>query len=161
MNRRINKCVETYIKKLKSDISDTAQQTDDINTILHQLYNYPLLILAPNDYQKRQRAKNLVPLYERCTAYRANKEQCTRRRRANEKFCGTHAKGTPHGIVNIGEEENPVQKVEVWLQEINGINYYIDDNNNVYDPQDVYQNKINPRRIHTYKIDNDENYTLN
>lgn len=161
MNRRINKCIDIYVKKFKNDINQVAQQTDDINVILQQIYNYPPLELTPNDYQKRQRAKNIVPLYERCTAYRANKEQCTRRRRENEQFCGTHAKGTPHGVVNVGKEANPIQKVEVWLQEINGINYYIDNNNNIYNPQDVYQNKINPRRIHTYEIDDEGNYTLN
>ena len=160
MNNRINKCISVYMKNLKKDLTDAASKTDDINMLIQRLSNYPMLILVPNDYKKRQRAKKMVPLYERCTAYRANKEQCTRRRRDKEKFCGTHAKGTPHGIVDIEAEENPLQKVEVWLQEINGIHYYIDDNKNVYDPQDVFQNKINPRRIHTYSEDEKGTFTL-
>jgi len=160
MNNRINKRIHNYIKTLKDDISAAAGETEDINTLLQRLNNYPPLVLNPNDYKKRQRAKNVVPLYERCTAYRANKEQCTRRRRDNEKFCGTHAKGTPHGVVDIEADENPLQKVEIWLQDINGIQCYIDDNNNVYDPQDVYQNKVNPRRIHTYSVDKDGVYSI-
>ena len=41
-----------------------------------------------------------------------------------------------------------------------GILTYIDANENIYDPQDVYQNKPNPRRIHKYKKDIDDNYTI-
>ena len=160
MNNRINKCVTTFMKKLKNDMTLASEETDDVNVLIQRLCNYPILHLEPNDYKKRQRAKKMVPLYERCMAYRANKEQCTRRRRENDKFCGTHAKGTPHGVVDIEAEENPLQKVEVWLQEINGVHYYIDDNANVYDPQDVYQNKVNPRRIHTYSVDETGTYTL-
>ena len=48
----------------------------------------------------------------------------------------------------------------MWIQEINGINYYIDDNGNIYDPQDIYQNKPNPRRIHKYHKNSEENYII-
>jgi hypothetical protein len=37
--------------------------------------------------------------------------------------------------------------VEVWIQEIKGIVYYVDANKNVYDPEDILANKINPRVI--------------
>ena len=53
------------------------------------------------DFIKRKRIKNIVPNYERCIAKRANGEQCTRRNKNGEQFCGTHIKGTPHGIIDI------------------------------------------------------------
>ena len=48
-----------------------------------------------------------------------------------------------------------VKEKGYWNYTVNGINYYIDDNNYIYDPQDVYQNKINPRKIHKY-VKNDK-----
>lgn len=157
MNRRINKCIDNYFKLFKEDVCK-AKTADEMK---HKIVTYPPLIIKPTDYEKKQRVKNIVPLYERCKAYRANKLQCTRRRRDKENFCGTHAKGTPHGIVDVTEEDNVMITEDVHIQEINGINYYIDDHNNVYDPQDVYQNKINPRRIHKYEEKNGEYIILN
>ena len=81
-------------------------------------------------------------------------------KKKGETLCGTHIKGTPHGLIDTLNLENMVQKIDVWIQEINGINYYIDANENIYDPQDVYQNKPNPRRIHKYKKDIEGNYTI-
>ena len=39
------------------------------------------------------------------------------------------------------------KKVEVWIQEIQGIVYYVDANKNVYDPEDILANKVNPKVI--------------
>lgn len=162
MNRRINKCIHEHFQKLKEDIYNSAIHNDSISVenLIHQLTNYPPLVLKPTDYEKRQRTKNIVPLYERCKAKRANGLQCTRRRKTDKLLCGTHIKGTPHGIIDIKTDENPLKKLDVWIQEINGINYYIDGDNNVYDPQDVYQNKINPRRIHKYEKNSDDKYII-
>jgi len=160
MNRRINKTIELYFQRFKDDIVQKAQGGADIARLLKIIQNYPVPVITAKDYEKRQRAKNVVPLYERCKAKRANGEQCTRRKKKGETLCGTHIKGTPHGLIDTLNLENMVQKIDVWIQEINGINYYIDANENIYDPQDVYQNKPNPRRIHKYKKDIEGNYTI-
>lgn len=160
MNRRINKTIELYFQRFKNDIVKKAQQGADIARLLNIIQNYPVPVITPKEYEKRQRTKNIVPLYERCKAKRANGDQCTRRKRKGEDLCGTHIKGAPHGLMDAATTENIVQKIDVWIQEINGINYYIDANENIYDPQDVYQNKPNPRRIHKYKKDIDDNYTI-
>ena len=47
-------------------------------------------------------------------------------------------KGTPHGIMdNHDEEKVNIQKIEVWAQDIQGIIYYIDNFNNVYQAEDL------------------------
>jgi len=160
MNRRINKAVELYFERFKNDIAEKATQGADVARLLKIIQNYPAPLITPKDYEKRQRTKNVVPLYERCKAKRANGEQCTRRKRKGEDLCGTHIKGAPHGIIDTPTEESMVQKIDVWIQEINGINYYIDANENIYDPQDVYQNKPNPRRIHKYHKDAEGRYII-
>ena len=64
-------------------------------------------------------------------------------------FYGTHIKGTPHGHIENKPEANP--KRTVWIQEINGISYYIDGNNNVYESTDIVNNKTDPRIIAKYQ----------
>ena len=162
MNKRINKLIDKWWNEMRQNLQTQVKSSPDItaNSIMHNLWQLPPLQLKESDYQKRQRAKNVVPLYERCIAKRANGEQCTRRRREGATFCGTHAKGTPHGTINMDSVETPLQKVNVWLEEIAGISYYIDDKGNVYNPQDVYQNKINPRKIHKYGKKDDGTYNI-
>ena len=160
MNRRINKSIENYFEQFKNDITEKITQGCDMGKLLQIVHNYPIPIITPKDYEKRQRTKNIVPLYERCKAKRANGDQCTRRKRKGKELCGTHIKGAPHGIIDISPEETIMQKIDVWIQEINGINYYIDGNENIYDPQDIYQNKPNPRRIHKYHKDSKGNYIV-
>jgi hypothetical protein len=48
------------------------------------------------------------------------------------------------------EAKNTTQKVEVCAQDIQGIVYYIDKNNNVYQAEDIISNKINPKIIAKY-----------
>jgi hypothetical protein len=95
--------------------------------------------------------KNFVPIYDRCCAKRASDEQCTRRRKEESEFCGTHMKGTPHGIMeNPNEQKMNTTKVEVWAQDIQGIVYYIDKCNNVYEASDIIKNQVNPKIIAKY-----------
>ena len=91
----------------------------------------------------------------------SNGEQCTRRRREGEEYCGTHVKGTPYGKVTSSKNDTKhVKKLEVRMQEIVGIQYFIDDDKNVYSHTDILNNKTNPEVIAKY--DNvDGEYVIN
>jgi hypothetical protein len=100
----------------------------------------------------------MVPYSDRCCAKRANGEQCTRRKK--EEYCGTHMKGTPHGIVDLNQDvTQTTTKVEVWAQDIKGIIYYVDKDMNVYNAEDIVSNKNNPKVIAKYSKDG-ENYSI-
>jgi len=44
------------------------------------------------------------------------------KKKDGNEYCGTHVKGTPHGIVDTNNEiKINTQKVEVWAQDIQGI----------------------------------------
>ena len=161
MERRVNKKIDSYFKNFKDDIKlktegyGTVMNKTDISDILQFIYDYETLNLVQEDFVKRKRLKNEVPLNNRCCALRANKEQCTRRRKDTSKFCGTHIKGIPHGEVNQNQENKPThQKKTVWAEDIKGIVYWIDKECNVYDSNDIIQNNINPRIIAKYVLDN-------
>ena len=80
----------------------------DANTheLIQYICDYNRLSLCKEDFMKRKRVKNAVHLSDRCCAKRSDGEQCTRRKKADHvTFCGTHLKGTPHGVYNITEEK--------------------------------------------------------
>lgn len=157
MERRINKKIENYISEFKDNVKQKASElglTKDPNLsqLVQYIYDYDRLALGKEDFMKRKRVKNVVHLSDRCCAKRANGEQCTRRRKDDTtEFCGTHLKGTPHGICDLDEEAKPQgQKIEVWAQDIQGIVYYIDKASNVYQVEDIMQGKVNPKIIAKY-----------
>ena len=96
---------------------------------------------------KRKRIVSSIPLNERCTAKKANGEQCTRKKKDECSFCGTHDKYQPHGIVTLTHKEKTQKKVCLTIVDVNGINYYVDDANNVYNTGDILSNSNNPSII--------------
>jgi hypothetical protein len=167
MEKRINTKIEQYIIEFKNRIRDKVSTMDMesmnkgvANDLIEFVYEYPRLILTKDDLNKRKRIKNTIPSSNRCNACRASGEQCTRRRKENSEFCGTHAKGTPNGLINensTGSQE--VKRIEVFVEEIFGIVYYIDSANNVYKTEDVLDGKLNPEIIAKYVKEN-ERYTI-
>jgi len=164
MERRINKRIDSYITAFKDSIRDKANslgiQGEQNNHLLQYIYDYDRLALTKEDFLKRKRVKNIVPYCDRCSAKRANGEQCTRRKKEEDEYCGTHMKGTPHGMVDLQEEnKQTMQKIEVWAQDIQGIIYYIDKMMNVYQAEDIVSNKQNPKIIAKY-VKIGETYTI-
>lgn len=149
MERRISKKVNDYVYNFKNEIADKIKNNGLTNQIefMNFIYEYNNFELNKEDFMKRKRVKNMVPIYERCCAKRANGQQCTRRKKDELLYCGTHIKGTPHGIISDNDTKSTINKVEVSAIDIKGIVYYVDNNNNVYDTEDVIANKKNPRII--------------
>jgi hypothetical protein len=165
MEKRLNKKAEGYITTFKDSIREKVTQmgmTKDtqVNQLLQYIYDYDRLSFNKEDFQKRKRVKNFVPIFDRCSAKRASNEQCTRRKKEGCEYCGTHQKGTPHGIIDSqNEPKNTTQKIEVFAQDIQGIIYYIDKNNNVYQAEDIISNRVNPKIIAKY-LKEGETYSI-
>ena len=155
MEIRLNKVIETYVTTFKDDIKTKIvgigfNDMTKVAELLEYVYDYNRLCLSKTDFVKRKRIKNSIPAINRCNAKRANGEQCTRRRKDEFEFCGTHSKSTPHGLIQEGmSTENTFQKVEVIAEDIQGIIYYIDKFNNIYKTEDILGNVKNPKIIAT------------
>jgi hypothetical protein len=153
MEKRINKKIETYVTTLKESVHKkitelSFSEKDKTSELIEYIYEYQRLTIQKDDLIKRKRIKNSIPNLNRCIAKRANDEQCTRRRKEGCEYCGTHVKGTPHGIINSNTtNEFLSHKVEVFAEEIFGIVYYIDKENNVYKTEDILEGKENPKII--------------
>ena len=164
MNKRINSKIGDYVKNFKDEvvqkIKNSTLTNDEKSNIVKFIYNYAHVEITKEDLQKRKRMKNSIPYHERCCALRANGEQCTRRKKDAHKFCGTHIKGTPHGEVTNNQSTNNTYTKKVWAQDINGIIYFIDKDGNVYDPQDIHRNSVNPKICAKYSIDENGKYVI-
>ena len=166
MEKRINNKTRAYLQDFKNNIKTLVDSTDNLdeagvkNQLLQFIFDYQPLEFTKVDFQKRKRVKNVVPYHDRCRALRANKQQCTRRRKNDSTcFCGTHIKGIPHGQVDEVTEKPTHTKRVVRAQDIKGIIYYIDDQSNVYDPNDIMNNTVDPKIIAKYVV-NDGNYSI-
>ena len=153
MERRINKLFTEYISTFKDKLREKTAElnisSEDNANLLGYIYDYDRFTLTKEDFTKRKRVKNSISSSERCSAKRACSEQCTRRRKTDSEYCGTHMK----------EHKQTTQKIEVWAQDIKGIIYYIDKAENVYQAEDIISNKMNPKIIAKYSKTG-ENYSI-
>jgi hypothetical protein len=164
MEKKLNKKIELYVSNIKDDLRNKIielkfEEKLKINDLLEYMYEYPRLMLQKDDFVKRKRLKNSIPLLNRCNALKSCGVQCTRRRRENSEFCGTHYKGTPHGLVVSVESKTENKKLEVVAVEISGIVYYVDNYNNVYNTEDIMHGKENPSIIAKYEK-NEQKYSI-
>lgn len=163
MEKRINDKARTYVTEFKEairarvlDLNFGEESSAKVNDLLELVVEYDRLCYDKDDFIKRKRVKNSIPTANRCVAKRANGEQCTRKRRADCEFCGTHYKSTPHGSVSENtefpiEELNTKQRqIEVVAEDIGGIVYYLDAFGNVYNTEDVVRGKDNPQIVARY-----------
>ena len=179
MEKHINAKIEQYQLKFKTEIKEWIasrkliilgeEQSRNYNSEFMQfIYDYTNINIDETDFKKRKRIKNIVPQCDLCVAKRANGEQCTRRKKTDGKYkneptnlCGTHVKGTPHGsITNEVQVKKSNTKVEVWVKDIKGINYYIDAEHNVYNHEDILANKVNPAVIAKWVKVTDDVYSI-
>lgn len=168
MDKLINLKIQTYTASLKNEIKINAIEMfakynindTDMNEFVKSCYNIEPLILTSEDVKARTRIKNTIPCSNRCIAKRANKEQCTRKQKPSFRFCGTHIKCCPHGIIDVQDDDDTKIKITVSIKSIRGIYYYIDTQNNVYKPEDIVEEKLNPEVLCKCVVDTDGNITI-
>ena len=166
MDKRINKMIETYTTEFKDKVKNKLLEKNfedktKVNELLEYIYDYNRLVIEKEDLVKRKRIKNSIPTNNRCVAKRSNGDQCTRRKKKECEFCGTHSKGLPHGIMLTTENQvNENEIIEVFVEDIKGIVYYIDKKNNVYKTEDILSGKENPQIISTCVKNENGCYTI-
>jgi hypothetical protein len=140
MDRRINKLIADHTSKTKDGIkqrvlaakeeinaatnhTNVAGVEKSLMSLLQFVLDSEPLTVTPADYVKRKRTKNTIPLYDMCSALKADGTRCSRRKREGEHYCGTHTKGTPYGSISgeaiggEGVESETAEAVVVHGQE--------------------------------------------
>jgi hypothetical protein len=158
MEKRLNTKIDQYISSFKDLIKNKIvelgiDQHEKSNELASFIYEYQRFAIQKEDLSKRKRIKNSIPVENRCNALRADDERCTRKRKDGHQFCGTHLKGTPNRVQTTENDTRGVfKKLDVSVQDINGILYYIDEFKNIYKPEDIMSGKHNPEVIGKYVI---------
>ena len=126
--------------------------------MLFSILHYENIVIDEDDFTKRKEPGIWflymidVSLFEQTGNINKKRSDC--------EFCGTHMKGSPNGTCQNVDNTNTKTKVEhLWSQEIQGILYYIDNEGNVYDMNDIMRNEKSPKIILKYEKDGD-NYKL-
>ena len=148
--KQINSQIETYTSEFKENIRKRMlelgfEQDPRSNELMEYIYEYHRLVITVEP--KKTRVKADIDSDKRCIAYRADSQQCSRRKKHGCDYCGTHEKGIPNGFILNEEKPATTTKLVVIAREIDGIVYYIDDSRNVYKTEDVMNNVENPTVI--------------
>ena len=173
MEKHINKMISEYLYKMKQDIINVIQ----VNESNPEMYisNYPNLKLNSEDIAscKPIRVKNIVNPEHQCIAIKTTGTRCSRHKLDTFEYCGTHKKDANCNNIHNCEytqtvqskkivpsntktslKQNPSKKqLKISLENVNGIMYYIDDNNNVYDTEDIYMASVQNETRYNF-IDN-------
>ena len=158
MEKRLNIQAETYVIQFKESIKKKVAELEfnektKVNDLLEYIFELPRLTFSKEDFAKRKRIQNTIPVENRCNAMKSSNERCTRRRKDGSEFCGTHTKATPHGEFDCGHPSASLKKtLEVVAREVNGIVYYVDEFMNIYRTEDILNDKENPQIIAKLQI---------
>ncbi len=134
---------------------------DKTNEFISKLNEIQPYELTKDDFKRRTRLRTVIPTHSQCRAVRLNGERCTRKKKANCEYCGTHLKGLPKGVVDEDVSASAdTPRTEIWIEEICGVHQYIDINNNIYSTEDIMQNIKNPRIIAKWKKNDKGEYIV-
>jgi len=153
MEKKLKQKVDTYFTEFKQNIQSfiesndisikDADNKDCKSKLLLHIFDIESIQITDQDFIKRKRTKNKIPDYERCCALKSDEKRCSRKRKDGE-YCGTHMKGRMYGSV-LQDESVKEKAVTVYLEEINGVHKYIDENMNVYSTEDIQGHVKYPR----------------
>lgn len=150
MEKKVKSKLDEYLTSFKDGVGKKVEGLGISETekkeLMDYISSYGKMDIDNTIFLKRKRCHATFPISLRCISKRSDGEQCSRRKKDGCEYCGTHSKGSPYGTFSQ-ESIVSVTKMEVWAQEIGGIHYYIDNTNNVYNTEDIINNKLNPRVI--------------
>ncbi len=184
LQSKLNGMVKDYIIKFKHNIglklnelgcTDVNQKTE----LMQYIFDYGAsdVIISKDDVTKKRTSAAPIPEYERCTAECETGKKCTRKRIKSSVYCGTHAKAFKDGLAppsaataatatdpHAGKitvfSELPVYRIQVWTHDFQGIIHHIDNLGNVYDASDILSNRMNPRIVAKYSVNESGVYSL-
>ena len=152
MQKKLQTFIDGHIKGMKEEIRKILldEHNTSTNDKLEKIFALDSPIINMEDFTRKKRVRNIIADCDRCCAYKAEKERCTRKKRDGFNVCGTHLKGTPHGMIDNNVNETHVKKVDVYTKDIGGIIYYVDNDKNVYSSTDIMKAIQNPTKIGYY-----------
>ena len=121
--------INEHIKKVLRSISEEYGLD---YSMLEKTHLLPVNEDLFENKKKRKKNKKLDKC-ELCMAKKADRQQCTRRRKGNSEYCGKHMNNLKFGRVDDDEKfDNNEKYIKTRKEKINGDDYLVDDDNIVY-----------------------------
>lgn len=124
--------------KLISDylVNDCISETVNKSNIIKNDANLHTEIQSVNNttIKCKKNKKTILDSTEICVARKADGQRCTRKRRENSEYCGKHSSHLKYGRAddNKPTDKTDEKYVMTWHENIDGLDYLVDDQNVVY-----------------------------
>ena len=129
-------------------------QSEVISEVMDYVTNHDLFLSENEDIKKSRRVKKEVSMNDQCNATRIDGKRCTRRKKQDVQYCGTHLNCSSHIEFNSVDIVCPIKDKTVSAIDVQGIIYYIDADLNVYNTEDVIKEVLDPSIIGRACINN-------
>ena len=146
ISKNIHILFSSQLKKILIEISN--EYSLDKNKLLNK---YLDSVSLNNVSIKKKKKKNKLEPDCLCMARKQDGNQCTRRRKGPDEYCGKHIKNRRFG--RIDEHSNNIDKlaendnyIMTWVEMFEGDEYLVDSNNVVYS-RDITSPKIVGKKI--------------
>jgi hypothetical protein len=170
----MDKKFEEYIVEFKTQIrnkiialSFEERENEKVKDLIEFVFEYKRF-----EVQEERKNNNIVRQGERCIGIRTNGRPCSRRRKKNSQYCGTHTQPLDttentqdcddgHDVDDdshhLKVSKSSITNIDLNAEEVQGIVYYIDKDGNVYHPEDVMKQTEAPRIIARVKPNSKDN----
>lgn len=114
--------IDEVIKQLEELKKESDEKNITVETVLSRIDGI-INSCSKNKKEKRKRIKTFLEKNEMCHALCSGGTQCSRRKKEDGEFCGTHIKGRVNGTVNsISKNVNDMEEIcNIKPTEDNGI----------------------------------------
>ncbi len=102
INKEIKDLVDSNIKyQLQLILSDIADKYRISKNELFQNYLSDIVVIKPEieDTSSKKRIRKKIPQHLRCSALTSTHDQCSRKRKDDHQFCGSHLNSRNFGVV--------------------------------------------------------------
>ena len=103
INKELNALIEANVKlQLRQVLADIADKHRLSKNDLFRDYITDITVekLDTSNNTVKKRIRRNVPSHERCTALTSNMEQCSRKRKGTNLFCGSHLNSRNYGVID-------------------------------------------------------------
>jgi len=141
-NTTKNKILNEFKTKLLSELSSIESLDSSAKqSIVEFIDQYKPAI---PEKKRKLTSTNLLPEL-RCLAKTENGNQCTSKKASKKDFCTLHKNSTPFGIIQ--GEDSRVTNLILTDEKLEGIDYFIDENDFVYSTEHILSGNKNPNRV--------------
>ena len=171
INQTIFKYMDEFKRHLLTQLSElkngatSPTEFENMENMQKFICGYKTLCISidPKNLQRTSKShlkKNAINL-KKCWAKLESGCQCNRKHYSTNNFCKDHMNNTSFGCITDTEKQTTANKNEkkiilpLEIQDINGILYFKDDDQNIYDTESILSQQLRPLiigNVNTFEI---------